>query len=272
MSSSGAAPKRINYDVQVGFAIAGLHEEPSSRSRLHTQVLPGELLEVVTDPPGQWLECRTRCGDYRGYVHRSKVSDAKVRIPTHRVVAKAGVLRFMGDQLDFKCPIETILPINALVSAQDHLHEYAIIGDGYAIKRSALWPIVEPVPHWIRILRTLRGEPYFWGTRGKGYDCSGLVQAGLILRGDQDVPHNVGMMLTKYGASTLVLTNQLMNGGLLTGDLIFWQGHVGVMVDSQIVLHTSKDTGEVCEQRLLEIYRARVAAGDDPLIKAVVRL
>jgi cell wall-associated NlpC family hydrolase len=94
--------------------------------------------------------------------------------------------------------------------------------------------VFEPDPATVaaRYLHT----PYLWGGRESlGLDCSGLIQqaheaAGILLPRDSD------MQLAWAGAP---IADWQRPGALARGDLVFWEGHAGIMLDAAQIVHAN---------------------------------
>jgi cell wall-associated NlpC family hydrolase len=82
---------------------------------------------------------------------------------------------------------------------------------------------------FVEVAQRFTGAPYLWGGRSVvGIDCSGLVQMSLRAVGisaprDSDFQAHQGHCVDNPQR----------------GDLVFWKGHVGIMVDSDYVLHAN---------------------------------
>jgi cell wall-associated NlpC family hydrolase len=92
--------------------------------------------------------------------------------------------------------------------------------------------------------------PYSWGGRsGDALDCSGLVQLVFGLKGIA-APRDADMQQAGFGLE--------LNEGeaLQRGDLVFFPGHVGIMADSENVIHANG---------------AAMAVSVEPLVDAAAR-
>jgi cell wall-associated NlpC family hydrolase len=79
------------------------------------------------------------------------------------------------------------------------------------------------------------GVPYLWGGRSAdGLDCSGLVQQAFYACG-LACPRDSNQQ-SALGAALGVRADL---EGLQRNDLVFWPGHVGVMLDPTRLLHAN---------------------------------
>ncbi len=82
----------------------------------------------------------------------------------------------------------------------------------------------------IATARKFLETPYYWGGRsGFGLDCSGLVQVALA-RADIAAPRDSDVQETSIGKPV---------DKAQAGDIVFFKGHVGMMVDSSNMIHAN---------------------------------
>ena len=97
-------------------------------------------------------------------------------------------------------------------------------------------------------------------------DCSGLVQTSLQAAGFA-APRDTDMQQAELGGSVPVAGDL---EGLKRGDLVFWKGHVGIMVDSVLMVHANAHHMMVAVEPLSEAAQ-RIARTGSQII-AIKRL
>jgi cell wall-associated NlpC family hydrolase len=94
----------------------------------------------------------------------------------------------------------------------------------------------------------------------QGLDCSGLIQTALAAAGIK-APRDTDMQESALGK--LVSTGQLQRG-----DLVFWKGHMGVMLDGARLLHANAFHMQVAIELLTDaVARIEKTAGPVTSVK-----
>jgi len=154
------------------------------------------------------------------------------------------------------------LPMGALVRVLSRVDKWAETPDGFVpfshLRAMGDW-LTDPVAVAERFL----GVPYLWGGNSRaGIDCSGLVQmvhtaCGIVVPGDADLQESVGQ---EIGAAPVQ-----------RGDLLFWKGHVALIVDEARLIHANGFTMSVAYEGI-EACITRIAAAGEGSVRARRRL
>ncbi len=144
--------------------------------------------------------------------------------------------------------------MNALVAAQGEANGFLDAGaDGWIFKRHlAAMDAFETDPAGVAL--RFVGTPYLWGGRdSQGLDCSGLVQQALYACG-RACPRDTDQQLAAF-------TEAEPAGALVRGDLVFWKGHVAMMLDRERIVHANGYHLATVVEPLAEAVARIAAAG-----------
>lgn len=201
--------------------------QPRPDAPLDTQLLYGETVLIYEDDNG-WGWAQADRDAYVGYVAMSGLRRVAAAPATHRVIVNR---TFVYPAPDMKQPVLAALPLDGRVRVDATTGVFSRIeGRGFVVG-AHLAPLEATVPDAVAIAERLLGVPYLWGGKSPlGLDCSGLVQlscslAGLEVPRDTHKQEQIGDLVAR--------------DALLRGDLIFWRGHVGMMADSETLIHAN---------------------------------
>jgi cell wall-associated NlpC family hydrolase len=215
---------------QVGAPSLPLRREPRFDATLDTEALQGEIVTLYDESEG-WAWVQLGRDGYVGYVPSEGLT-RDIAAPTHRV----SVLRtYVYPEPDGKTPPLALLSLNARITGSNAEGRFLpLAGGGYLFADHAA-PIGKVEPDFVAVAEAFLGTPYLWGGRTSiGLDCSGLVQLALEAAG-QSAPRDADMQAEELGRAIPWRPSTKLR----RGDLVFWEGHVGIMVSGQDFLHAN---------------------------------
>ena len=227
-----------------------LRREPRFDATLDTEALRGEIVTVYDESEGfAWVQL-SRDG-YVGYVPGEGLTRALVA-PTHRISA---LRTYVYPEPDGKTPPLALLSLNAGIAAPRKQGKFLALDGGGFVVASHAAPVGTAEPDFVAVAEAFVGTPYLWGGRTSiGTDCSGLVQLALEAAGHFS-PRDADMQAQELGR---VIDRK---GALRRGDLVFWEGHVGIMTSGKDFLHANAFHMAVAVEPFAQAKRRIKAAG-----------
>ena len=234
------APRYVTgWDMTVRAEVADLCPAPDAQR--DRQLLLGSTVTVYEDRES-WSFLQSASG-YVGYVKSSQLGPA---VTATHFVASIATHAYLAE--DFKSSNVNSLPFGARVTVLDERRKFYETNLGF-IPKSHLRALDRPFADPATVAQMHFGVPYLWGgNSSRGIDCSGLISAALSACGI-NCPGDSDMQRADLGAS--------FGGAYQRGDLVFWQGHVGMMVDSETLIHANA-------HHMATVY--------EPIAKAVLRI
>jgi cell wall-associated NlpC family hydrolase len=209
------------WGMQIARPVVDLHASPGGpRDR---QLLHGVEVTVYEARKG-WAFVQAPDG-YVGYVVEAELSESAAA--THAVGSLA---THAYAEEDFKSADLLHLPFGARVRVLDERRKFFETSVGFVPKKH-LRPLDRPFTDPAAVAQLHFGVPYLWGGNSSlGIDCSGLIAAALTACG-QRCPADSDMQRDWLG--------EAVEGPYERGDLLFWDGHVGMMVDDETMIHAN---------------------------------
>ncbi|MBI1686207.1 C40 family peptidase [Caulobacter hibisci] len=234
---------------QVISPAAALRKAPAADAEQWNQLLFGERFAVLDVQDGFAWGQAARDG-YVGWVAEADLGPLGA-LATHQVA----VLRtYAFGAPDIKSRPTGLYSLGALVTVEARDGRFAkAAGAGWFVE-AHLAPIglattVDPAAVALSFL----GAPYQWGGRESlGLDCSGLVQQALAAAG-KAAPRDTDMQFNAF--------QPIDEADRRRGDLVFWKGHVAILLDPDTIVHANAHHMAVAVEPLAEAVARIDAAG-----------
>lgn len=232
---------------------AFLFDAPGGRR--DRQLLIGDDFQLYEESEDGWAFGQSLKDGYVGYVQDALATPLQV---THRVSARTS---WAYPDADFKSPTLMPLHLNSRVQLREADGKWARLlvtglDQEVFLPAAHLSPLTSPKNDPTHVAEAFLGTPYVWaGNSGFGIDCSGLVQAALLAcnipcPADSDLQESALGQALPEGAS------------LVRGDLLFWKGHVAMVVDEERLIHANAHHMAVAYEGIDEAIDRIRAQGD----------
>ncbi len=222
--------------------VVDLKAAPQPDAEAVSQVLLGETLNVFERKDG-WCWVQADRDRYVGYMPATGL--AGIAEPATHVVTVPRTYAYSKADLRsptvMGCSMGSRLRIVEMTETRGTA--YALLPDGSALIAAHLRPLGFQFDDYVDVASMFLETPYLWaGKSGFGFDCSGLVQLSMLMCG-QSAPRDSDMQAASLG-------QPIGPDGLQRGDLVFWDGHVGIMEDTGTMLHASGHAMRVVRESL----------------------
>ncbi|MFD1333211.1 C40 family peptidase [Methylopila musalis] len=238
---------------RVAVGHAPLRRAPQPDAMLETEALFGEDVTVYDELDG-WAWVQLALDGYVGYMPSAALTAETASAPTHRVAALRTLL---FPSPSFKVPPMDALSTGARLTVVHEEGRFATLDSGaFAIARH-LAPLDAFEDDPAAVAERFVGAPYIWGGRTSlGLDCSGLVQTALAACGVA-APRDADMQERDLGRPIDLAEAR-------RGDLLFWKGHVAMLIDEGTLVHANAFHMATVREPLHEAI-PRIAPTDGPV-------
>jgi len=233
---------------QVAVPTAALRKAAHPMAEQWDQLLFGELFRVLEVKDGFAWGQAARDG-YVGFVAENDL--AALGAPATHQVAVPRTYAFAEPNIKSR-PVG-LYSLNALTAIEATEGRFAKgEGTGWFVA-AHLAPIGTALTDYVAVAEGYLGAPYQWGGRESlGLDCSGLVQQALAACG-KAVPRDTDLQLAFFAP--------IARAERRRGDLVFWKGHVAILLDADTILHANAHHMAVAIEPLADAEARVEAAG-----------
>lgn len=238
-----------------------IRRAPDRLAGMDDQLLFGDGFAVLEDVDG-WAWGYSLRDGYVGWVERSGLSET-VWTPTHKIAA---LRTYAFVEPDFKTAPAALLSLNAHVRITDQSGRFVRADDLGWLVADHLGALDDHASDYVAVAESFLGAPYLWGGKESlGLDCSGLTQMALYAAGiaaPRDTDQQEAMLKQDW---------QVVSGdpARQRGDMVFWPGHVGIMTDSEHLLHANAHTMDTTLEPFMDA-ESRIRQKENP-VRTIVR-
>lgn len=246
---------------QVATGLLGLYSAPNAEACLASQLLYGESFTVYEIKDG-WAWGQAQKDGYVGYCPVDGLSP-DLFTTSHHVSALSTHI-YTEPHVKSKT-VGQVFMMSELSVANEVAHQgFVELADGHWVYATHISNIAgeDPVAEALKLLYT----PYLWGGRSSaGIDCSGLIQLAFAMVGMQ-VPRDSDMQQEFIG--------EKLPGDAVPerGDLAFFPGHVGFMLDDMHLLHANAHHMRVSIDPLRDVIDIISFQTDEPPLSCIKRI
>ena len=225
---------------------APLRHEPAPDASLLTEALKGECVTIYDENTEGWSWGQLAADRYVGWLPTNALTPPGAAV-THKVAALR-TLVFPGPSIRL-APVEA-LPLGARLAIARTEGRLAVTQAGGYVPAAHLVPIEVYETGFVAVAERFLGVPYLWGGKtALGIDCSGLVQIALTACGIA-CPRDSDMQEQALGRP---ISSDLAASEPRRGDLVFWNGHVGIVRDRLSLLHANAFHMSVAIEPIAEV-------------------
>lgn len=242
---------KINI-LSIAKSVVPLRAFSNNNKELETECLFGEKCEVLSVSE-EWVFCKLIKDKYRGWIKKSSLGLEVY--PTHKINVKNSII---FDKPNVKSRPYAYLSFGSELEVTSTNNNWSKI---YFSKGSKYFFKYIPTNHlvdinyikkdWVNTAEIFLHTPYKWGGKSfLGIDCSALSQLALFSK-CQKAFRNSSQQEKQIGKLIYNQRDEIKLQNLKRGDLIFWKGHVGIMINEKEIIHANAHHACVEKENLI---------------------
>ena len=231
----------------------------NEKGKLTTQLIYGESVELTGDKNEFGVSIKSKLDDYIGFCDNNHLIEKKEQ--THKVnVINSPIF----EKSNLKSKHICNLSLNSFLYIKEKGEVFSNIGIGW-IYNKHICKINEyyNFKNIMKLAILFSSTPYVWGGRTSyGIDCSAFIQM-LFLACGINIPRDTTDQCK-------LNWQEIKPADLKSSDLIFWDGHIGIMIDSINIIHANANDMMV-KQDILQNIIDNIKNKENKDIKKILR-
>ena len=209
--------------MRSNLSVLNVYQNRTEKSKVVTQLLYGDTFKILRKK-GSWLKIKNNSDNYKGFIRDRKFPDDcknthKISVLCSTLYSKPNYKNKINKKLSFGSKIK-------VVKKRGNFYMF----DNLWIRKNDVKEINFEAKKIFKKINLFAGVKYVWGGKHfSGIDCSGLIQIFLNYN-NKFCPRDTKDQI-KYFKNKIKLKNAKKN------DLIFWKGHVALVISKNKLIH-----------------------------------
>lgn len=228
--------------------VVPLLSEPVVGARKVSEIRYGEFVDVIEVRPDGFAWVQNRADRYVGYMESANVLSEEIAQLANRINA---LHTFVYAEPDIKSTVVDRLTLGSYVRLTGESGKfYELASGGYVFAKHVVTTEESLVADYVSTAGRMLGAPYLWGGRTPlGIDCSALVQLALDMAGI-DAPRDSDQQRVAFGERLVMPWCDVL---WRRGDIVFFDGHVGIMTGYDHIIHANAFAMQVTAEPLVNL-------------------
>ncbi len=200
---------------------SNIYKLPNIRSEVTSQILYGERFKILSKRKG-WIKIKSLYDRYSGFI-KDKKYVKKLKI-SHKVSnIEANIFKNSNTKT------KRTLYFGSKLSVLEKRNGFARFDKNQWVKLKNIKKITHKEKDFVKILKLFLKTKYVWGGKtNKGIDCSALLQIFFYYN---------NLFYPRDTKDQIKYSKKKISKKLKKGDIIFWEGHVAICINSKKLIH-----------------------------------
>ena len=201
--------------------LSNIYKKPSKSSEVTSQILYGEKFKILSKKK-YWLKIKTKFDNYSGFIKNKNYTINHK--PTHKIFSLKATVINKSDNT------KTYLPFASKISIIQERKDCIEYEKNKWIKKKDIRKIKHIEKDYLKILKLFIGTKYMWGGKTyQGVDCSAILQLFFY--------YNCKFYPRDTKEQIMYSSKNIKRKTFKKGDVIFWDGHVAICINSKKLIH-----------------------------------
>ena len=200
---------------------SNIYKLPNRRSEVTSQILYGERFKILSKRKG-WIKIKLLYDRYVGFIkNKNYVNELKI---SHKVsTIHANIYNKPNNKT------QKTLPFGSKLSVIERRKSFVRYENNKWLKLKDIKKINHKEKNFIKIFKTFLKTKYFWGGKTSGgIDCSALLQIFFYYN---------NLFYPRDTKDQIKYSKKKISKKFKKGDIIFWEGHVAICINSKQLIH-----------------------------------